>query len=95
MPTRFAFLPTLARVGKKGFFADSRGFHTMLGLLFDTKIHLNPFKSLSKLPSHDSDLKVLAMCLDIYQKVPVDASIGITMLLKGIGLVLRIIWPNI
>ena len=67
----------------------------MLGLLFDMKIDLNPSKSLSKLPSHDSDLKVLAMCLDIYQKVPVDNSIGITMLLKGIGLVLRIIWPNI
>ena len=51
----------------------SGGFHTMLGPLFDTKIDLNPSKSLSKLPSHDSDLKVLAMCLDIYQKVPVDA----------------------
>ena len=45
----------------------------MVGLLFDLKIDLNPSKSWSELPSHGSDLKLLAIRLDIHQKVPVGA----------------------
>ena len=54
--------------GKPHIRSDKIGFHTMVGLLFDTKIDLNPSKFLSKLPSHDFDLKVLVMCLDIVKK---------------------------